>query len=167
MPMQNTKQDLWQRIDAFDLDDPSASLTFSDRLARENGWGKEYSLRVIEEYKRFMFLLCVTDEPLTPSDQVDQAWHLHLIYTRSYWKEFCATVLEREIHHGPTLGGTGEQTKFTDQYARTKDIYLKHFANLPPTDIWPGSRERFAAVHFQRVDRARNLVIHLPFSIRR
>ncbi len=165
MPLNDTA--LWQRIDDFDLDDPTASLAFSDRLARENGWGKEYSLRVIEEYKRFMFLLCVTNEPLTPSDQVDQAWHLHLIYTRSYWKDFCATVLEREIHHGPTMGGTVEQTKFTDWYARTKENYMKYFDSTPPADIWPGSTERFAAVHFQRVDRARNLVIRLPFSIRR
>ncbi|MBL7950937.1 MAG: hypothetical protein JNM62_04400 [Flavobacteriales bacterium] len=165
--MSSTDQDLWKRIDAFDLDDPAASLAFSDRLARENGWGKEYSLRVIEEYKRFMFLLCVTNEPLTPSDQVDQAWHLHLIYTRSYWKEFCGAVLGREIHHGPTVGGAAEQTKFTDWYARTKESYAKHFDAPPPLDIWPGSTERFAAVHFQRVDRARHLVIRLPFSLRR
>ncbi len=159
--------ELLAKIESFDIDGGPVSLTFPKRLARENGWSFAYSQRVIEEYKRFMFLLCVTNEPLTPSDQVDQAWHLHLIHTRSYWKEFCATVLEREIHHGPTMGGTAEQTKFTDWYARTKENYLKIFDVPPPADIWPGSTERFAAVHFQRVDRARNLVIRLPFSIRR
>jgi len=165
--MQPNIRELWQRIDDFELDDPEASLSFSDRLARENGWGKEYSLRVVEEYKRFMFLLCVSNEPLTPSDQVDQAWHLHLIYTRSYWMEFCAKVLEREIHHGPTLGGSAEQEKFTDWYARTKENYEKHFGSVPPTDIWPDSKERFAAIHFQRVDMTRSLVIRLPFRLRR
>ena len=165
MPLSDTS--LWQRICDFELDDPNASLNFSDRLARENGWGKEFSLRVIEEYRRVMFLLCVSHEPLTPSDQVDQAWHLHLIYTHSYWTEVCGTVLQREVHHGPALGGGDEQVKFTDWYARTKECYEAQFGTQPPVDIWPGNKERFAAIHFQRVDKAKNLVIPLPFSLRR
>jgi hypothetical protein len=165
--MSPTEQALWERVAAFDLDEPEAGLSFSDRLARENGWGKEYSLRVIEEYKRFMFLLCVTEEALTPSDEVDQAWHLHLIYTRSYWGAFCGRVLEREIHHGPTLGGTAEQAKFTDWYARTKDHYRRIFGTEAPVDIWPSSAQRFAPAAFRRVDLRRSLLIRLPFPIRR
>ena len=32
-----------------------------------------------------------------PSDEVDQAWHLHLVYTRSYWGEFCPNVLGKPL----------------------------------------------------------------------
>src|SRR5689334_8138005 len=99
---------LWERIEAFELDDPDTSLMFSDRLARENGWDKAFALRAMFEYKRFMFMLCTTDHPLTPSDEVDQVWHLHLLYTWDYWKVFCPEVLGREIHHGPTKGGSDE-----------------------------------------------------------
>jgi len=36
---------LWQKIDAFDLDDPDADLSFTTRLARENGWKPDYARR--------------------------------------------------------------------------------------------------------------------------
>jgi hypothetical protein len=147
--------DLWHRIEAFELDDPHAALTFTDRLARENGWPLGYSLRAVHEYKRFMLLLCVAAHPLTPSDQVDQVWHLHLLYTRSYWEDFCPRVLGRPVHHGPTRGGTRQQAQFTDWYEQTKQLYAQTFGHPPPADIWPGSAERFADINFQRVNRGR------------
>ena len=60
------------------------------RLASENGWSREYAVRVMQEYRRFAFLAVAAGHPVSPSDAVDQAWHLHLVYTRSYWDEFCA-----------------------------------------------------------------------------
>ncbi len=155
--------DLWERISAFELDDPDATLTFSGRLARENGWELEFALRAIEEYKRFMFLLCVSGHPCTPSDEVEQVWHLHLIYTRSYWQAFCGRVLGREIHHGPTLGGAEEHDKFTDQYERTKRSYTERFGHAPPMDLWPPGSTRFTRTNFKRVDLDAHWVLRKPF----
>lgn len=98
---------LWNRIQAFQLDDTNAAFQFSHRLAAENGWNRTYTFRVIEEYRRFLFLCCVSDLPVTPYDAVDQAWHLHLTFTRSYWDHLCKEVLQRNIHHDPTKGGGG------------------------------------------------------------
>ncbi len=165
--IQGTDEGLWQRLHAFELDDPDASLTFSARLARENGWTLEFALRAIMEYKRFMYLLCVVDHPCTPSDEVDQVWHLHLIYTRSYWQEFCPEVLRRGIHHGPTLGGAQEQDKFTDWYARTKRSYKERFGLEPPDDLWPASDVRFTRINFRRVDVDDHWVVRKPFRDRR
>ncbi len=165
--MRGTDDGLWERLYAFELDDPDASLTFSARLARENGWTLEFALRAITEYKRFMYLLCVVDHPCTPSDEVDQVWHLHLIYTRSYWLEFCPKVLGRDIHHGPTLGGAQEQDKFTDWYERTKRSYMERFGLQPPADLWPSSDVRFTRIDFQRVDVADHWVVRKPFRARR
>src|SRR5262245_51302236 len=103
---------LWDRLRAFDLDDPASPLRFTGRLARENRWEPDYTRRVVEEYKRFALLAVVAGHPVTPSDAVDQAWHLHLVYTRSYWDEFCGTVLGRPLHHGPTRGGSAESAKY-------------------------------------------------------
>ncbi|MFT4602885.1 MAG: hypothetical protein ACI857_003072 [Arenicella sp.] len=145
--------ELWNRIKDFDLDVVGSQFTFTDRLSRENGWTLDYSVRVIDEYKRFMFLLCCTNGPLTPSDQVDQAWHLHLIYTQSYWRDFCDGVLKREIHHGPTKGGSDEKDKYSDLYQRSKDRYLEEFETDPPEDIWPPHAIRFGQLQFTRVNR--------------
>lgn len=42
--MTPSQEILWKEIKSFELDDPESSLSFSDRLARENGWDLEYSL---------------------------------------------------------------------------------------------------------------------------
>jgi hypothetical protein len=82
---------LWKEIKAFELDAPESSLSFSSRLARENGWTLEFSLRAIEEYKKFIFLICIADHPLTPSDQVDQGMApASALYT---------LLLERTVSH--------------------------------------------------------------------
>ncbi|RWO35001.1 MAG: hypothetical protein EOS10_01570 [Mesorhizobium sp.] len=80
---------------------------------------------------------------LTPSREVDEAWHLHLVYTRSYWNNFCRGVLGRDIHHEPTEGGAAENSKFHDCYKRTKERYQEEFGTMPPSDMWPGEQIRF------------------------
>lgn len=158
-----TKQhDLWTKILAFELDDPSHALTFTDRLARENNWSLEYALRATHEYKKFLFMLSVADHPLTPSDQVDQVWHLHLLYTESYWKELCENTLGRPIHHGPTKGGENERQKYDDLYGKTLALYQSLFETEPPADIWPNSQIRFSDIHFCRVNMGTNWVIKKP-----
>lgn len=154
---------LWEKIEQFELDDPLSTFPFSERLARENGWNLEYTLRAIFEYKRFMFLACVAGHSVTPSDEVDQVWHLHLLYSYSYWVEFCQDTLGKQIHHGPTKGGEKESDKFTDWYAKTKDSYQKFFGEKPPEDIWPASDIRFRKTNFQRLDLNRYWIIKKLF----
>uniref|UniRef100_UPI00404B075D glycine-rich domain-containing protein n=2 Tax=Flavobacterium sp. TaxID=239 RepID=UPI00404B075D len=161
--MNHEQLKLWNEIRSFELDDPEISFNFSDRLARENGWTLEYSLRAILEYKKFIFLLTITNHPLTPSDQVDQVWHLHLLYTQSYWDDFCEKLLKRKIHHGPTKGGEAEKSKYTNWYEKTKDLYVETFKTAIPNDIWPSSEIRFSEIKFERVNTKRNWIIKKPF----
>lgn len=150
---------LWQRIEVFEIDDPSAGFTFSNRLAKENGWSAFYAERVVSEYKKFLYLACEAGHPVTPSEEVDQVWHLHLCYTRSYWKDLCDKTLGKEIHHGPTRGGSQERAKFVDWYERTLDSYEKCFGQKPPIDIWPQAKERFSSSSNEKVDRKLYYVI--------
>jgi len=154
----------WTEIKTFELDEPEISLSFTDRLARENDWTIEYCIRAILEYKKFIFLLTIADYPLTPSDQVDQVWHLHLLYTQSYWEDFCKNILKRKIHHGPTKGGETEKTKYTNWYEKTKELYVKTFGNEAPKDIWPASKIRFSEDEFRRVNLKENWIIKKPFK---
>lgn len=156
------RQALWDRITAFAFSADDEQLTFAQRLARENGWTLAYAERVIGEYRRFMYLAVVAGHPVTPSDQVDQVWHLHLAYTRSYWEEWCGEVLRKPIHHGPTKGGAAEDRKFRDWYNQTRDSYYALFKELPPKDIWPYADERFHDTDFQRVNMQRYWLIPKP-----
>lgn len=144
-PESTTDQELWSRLLQFTFDEPGIPLPFSRRLARENGWGERYTMRVLEEYRRFIFLAMTTSHPVTPSVDVDQAWHLHLTYTRSYWDDLCPNVLRGPLHHQPTKGGGKEGAKFQDWYARTLESYHAAFGVAPPADIWPPPSVRLAA----------------------
>jgi hypothetical protein len=159
-----SQADLFDKIMRFTLDEANVSFSFSDRLAREQAWKLDYTLRTISEYKKFIYLLCVAQHPLTPSDQVDQVWHLHLLYTQSYWHELCRDTLGRDIHHGPTKGGQQERDKFTNWYDKTKTLYEKELGYAPPPDIWPDSDTRFSDIFFQRVNLKKNWIIPKPFK---
>ncbi|WP_128892856.1 hypothetical protein [Erythrobacter sp. HKB08] len=135
--------DLWQRLAAYEIGPEQATLSFRDRLARENRWDSAFADRVIGEYKRFCYLARTAGHEVTPSDAVDQAWHLHLTYSRDYWQRFCPEVLGAELHHGPTAGGQAERTRYYDQYAATLKSYEDAFGEPPPADIWPGAARRF------------------------
>lgn len=157
--MNQNQQELWNKIERFSLDCPTATQPFSARLARENGWSRDYAERVIFEYKRFIFLGCAAGHGVSPSEDVDQVWHLHLAYTKSYWKEFCGETLGREFHHVPADGGAEDGVKFGGWHQRTLESYERFFGEEPPCDIWPrrgGHRE------LQWVDRQRNWVIPKP-----
>ena len=156
--MNEEEKILWNKILNFNIDDPDSSFTFTDRLCRENDWKMEYALRAILEYKKFIFLVCTSDKAQTPSDQVDQVWHLHLLYTQSYWNEFCKGILNKEIHHGPTKG-VEERGLFKEQYSCTLGEYSQKFNEKPPSDIWPNPQKRISEIHFSRVNRHRYWVI--------
>jgi hypothetical protein len=158
--MNSQQVELYQRLQAFSFDQLDAQLPFSKRLARDNRWSLEYTQRVIEEYKKFTFLAVVAGHPVTPSDQVDQVWHLHLTYTRSYWQEFCPKVLQMPLHHEPTRGGSSEQLKFNDWYSRTLESYECFFGEVPPADIWSSPKIRFGRdLHFVRINTQQNWVV--------
>jgi hypothetical protein len=146
---------LRERVECFQLDEPGIALPFTSRLAREQGWSHAFAGRVAREYKRFVVLAMESGHMVTPSAAVDQAWHLHLVYTRSYWQRLCRDTLGTDLHHEPTSGGVAEAAKFNDWYARTLESYRRIFGEEPPVDIWPPPEQRFANAGDERwVDRA-------------
>ncbi|MCF6311177.1 MAG: hypothetical protein L3J39_01880 [Verrucomicrobiales bacterium] len=151
---------LYERIVNFVIDDEGSALSFADRLASENGWTAEFAQRAILEYKKFIFLAMEAGHAVTPSDEVDQVWHLHLTYSKSYWDRFCNEVLQRPLHHCPTTGGGTEQEKFRQQYQATLDSYKKFFGKAPAKDLWPKVALRFRyGLDFVRVNSRRMWII--------
>ena len=150
---------LWSKLESYSPDNPNDALTFSQRLARENGWPPFFTERVITEYKKFLFLCMISPHPVTPSDEVDQAWHLHLVYTRSYWNDLCKNILGKDLHHTPTEGGPAERDKFISYYESTLQLYRDKFGHAPPDDIWPPADKRFANTDFVRASKDSHWII--------
>ena len=143
----------WIRLSNLDFDAAHAALPFSARLARDNGWSRDFAAKAIEEYRKFCFLAVHAGHPVTPSDEIDQVWHQHLTYSRHYWGALCRDTLGSPLHHGPTQGGAAEDRKFRDWYEATLASYRRYFGE-PPSDVWPAAAERFRERNaFVRVNR--------------
>lgn len=142
---------LWERIAAHSFDD-GAAQGFVHKLMLVQGWSRDQALAAIAEYRRYCFLACVDGIAATPSDEVDEVWHLHLTYTRDYWNVWCGQVLGMTLHHEPSRGGSSDLAHHRRQYAQTLARYEQWFG-APPLAWWPGSRERFVRPQrFRRVD---------------
>lgn len=146
---------LLERIESYEFDEPGCARPIAQRLAQENGWSARQAANAIREYRRFMFLVCTAGHSCCPSDEVDQVWHLHLTYTRSYWRKFCQEVLGRPVHHEPSRGGAAERQKHVAMYLATLKSYEEAFGERPPRATWPPTTERFdPRRRHQRVDRS-------------
>lgn len=149
---------IWQALAAMRIEPDGAALTFTRRLARDNGWSARYASDVMAEYRRFLYLAATGCAPVTPSEQIDQAWHLHLAYSRHYWGELCGRIIGRPLHHGPTAGGRAEAARYRNLYADTLTRYRETFGHAPPAAIWPPGDVRFAGT-FQWVDTKRHVIV--------
>ena len=137
-------QDVYQKLQDYSLEAPSSPGLFSQKLARENDWSLGFAQEAIEEYKKFAFLAVASGHPVSPSEEVDRVWHLHLSYTKSYWNDFCGQVLGIPLHHEPSLGGESETQKFEDWYINTLNSYQTIFGYPAPKEFWPDPEKRFA-----------------------
>jgi hypothetical protein len=156
----------WDRIERHDFEPPHA-LNFTLRLARERDWPLGYARAAVAEYRRFCFLAVTSPTPMTPSEEIDEVWHLHLIYSRDYWDIWCGRVLQAKLHHKPTQGGPAEGSRFRTQYALTLARY-EGFFGPPDARFWPGTQRRFrAAPRFRTVDADRAWVLTRPSALLR
>lgn len=117
---------------------------FVERLMKENLWDELYTLRVIEEYKKFIYL--ATKQRVAPSFEIDQVWHTHILFTNDY-QAMCDAFVGTFLHHNPN---TKEDTRTVgkDQYIATKEGYRLTFGIEPPKDIWTN----FKNSHYSYID---------------
>jgi hypothetical protein len=129
---------LWNKIESFELDDPTAKQPFSKALAEEMDWDQDFTNMAIEEYRKFMFLSSTNPDSMVPSINIDTVWHWHLLYTKSY-RRFCQKALDCDfLDHQPGTGNEGEDELFRHLYTETLRRYREFFGYAPPETIWGG-----------------------------
>lgn len=82
------------------------------------------------EYKRFIALVVGTGQPQIMAKSVDDYWHAHLLFTRSY-KQMAAALNVRGIDHQPTKSEE-ERLALIGGYNVTHDVYTEHFGKPNP-----------------------------------
>lgn len=141
---------------------PKLFLNFLTGLQEKMDGHRNLLQQLLTNTRNLFFLCCIAKSGVTPSDAVDQAWHLHLTFTKSYWNDFCRGTLNKEIHHNPTKGGQREANKFDGYYSATKQLYTSKFGCEPPVAIWPENETRFSDIDFQRINRKQYWLIKKP-----
>jgi hypothetical protein len=159
--MNQLEQNLYERICGFELDNLEAQWNFSAKTAWEYQWSELYTLRVMQEYKKFAFLAVVADHCISPPPAIDRVWHQHLLYTQSYWHDFCGEILKKPLHHAPSLGGQTEYNKYLNLYELTLKTYQQYFGN-PPDDIWPPPHLRGKSSTYQWVNSEQYWIVPNP-----
>ena len=127
---------LWIRIENYAIDDANAVIPFSKKIAQTENWTSNFTRDAIQEYKRFVYLCCIAKNGASPSIVVDKVWHMHLLYTTEYWKNFCPNILQRELHHFPNVGGITDYNKHHDWCLETLTLYIQVFKQNPPPEYW-------------------------------
>ena len=101
------------------------------RITKVHGYTQDKAEMLFREAKRLLYLYAVTRKPVSPSLDVDDAWHEMLMFTKFY-KGFC-DFIGVFVHHDPSPGPPdGGKT-----YASTKELYEKTFGIKPDPEFWP------------------------------
>ena len=123
---------LWQTISEF-------SIPFGvEYLKYKHGWIPAFATRALEEYRRFAFLALASSSMITPSECIDEVWHLHILHTNNY--EQFAKACGTKLQHIP--GMPNEKERFEPHYDRTHELYFLVFGDRPPSSHWPRSENR-------------------------
>ena len=114
------------------VEPPRTMTCFEHCLRHEGDWTDESATRITLEYRKFLYLKIVEGGVLTPSEVVDQAWHLHRCFPEAY-RRFCAEVAGQDIPHQRGI----PKAQADSSYARLLAAYVREFDQTPSVEIWP------------------------------
>lgn len=108
------------------------------RVAKENpSWSTERLETALSEYQKWMSMCAIMPGVKLGmcSQDVDEVWHAHILYTRDY-ACFCESVAGRFIHHQPTSDEEMEQGDITSS-VNTRILLKFCFGKL--SEVWQGA----------------------------
>lgn len=121
--------ELWTRVQGVLLP-PSGDVPFAARVAQITGVPVDLAGAVELEYRRFLYLATLSDQPLAPPHLVHLAWELHS--HDSGYSAFCLRVLGRSLVFRPMAAHVDPEAAYSA--ARTQ--YLLEFGAPLPEAIW-------------------------------
>jgi hypothetical protein len=124
---------LWLKLNFMGMQGAQDFAPFIDMVQKQMGWNSEMANRVIEEYRKFLFLAMRAGHQVIPPGAVNDVWMLHMQNAQNYWES-----LGRMITEKPVAGGFDPKafTAMSDPWAATLQSYERIFGMKPPMDIW-------------------------------
>jgi hypothetical protein len=124
-----------------------------NRLTIIERWSKNHAEEAVKQYRRFLFLnkKYGSEFTLPPSEDIDHAWHAHILYTNDYF-DFCKKVFGEYLHHRPHQGFSDPITLTNiqnDYEQNTQRLYQLEFGTYiyevrsPITNLWCRIKQAF------------------------
>lgn len=132
--MKRTKTDrrLWHRLEGYSFHERPLTRSLVETLEEVTGHSTDVCYTLVEEYRRFMYLVGSTGDTLAPSPIVEIVWRLHVADERAYFDDFCKRIIGRTIHYSPAAAPLDEDPA----YERTLEYYAQEFGR-PQVQYWP------------------------------
>lgn len=100
------------------------------RIVKDHGWSEERAEEAEKWYRRFL-CLCILfpkEKLAPPTDDADEVWHTHIIYTKKYHAD-CRRMFGYYLHHNPR-GKDADQAELDalsqssdNTYQRLQEVY--------------------------------------------
>lgn len=126
---------LWLKLATMNLQGAEAMAPFLKMVEQQMGVNRDMAGRVIEEYRKFLFLAMRSGHQVIPPGAVNDVWMMHLQNAQNYWEQLGKMIAER-----PTAGRFDPSAfaAMADPWKQTLESYEKIFGTKPPMDIWKG-----------------------------
>jgi len=75
-----------------------------ERVMKEKRWTRRMAEVAAQYYRNFLFLSKkYGDQDFGPTEQIDEIWHAHILYTQEYHRD-CEKIFGYYLHHQPERG---------------------------------------------------------------
>lgn len=148
LSLSEKNQHLWARLESYSF--PKGII---EKFERQYPFiANETTPFLFDEFKKFVFLSCISNDTIIISQRLDLIWHHYLTFTKEFWDIFCKEVLQREFHHLPSDGSQEAFKIHKKAYEATLDFYEVVFGTLAPESAWELPADRFSLSIYQYVD---------------
>jgi hypothetical protein len=94
----------------------------------------------LNEYKKFLFLSYVTEQPQSPSEEVDLVWHYHQNHINDYLQFSNLKMEKRVFIHSPNNGTQENKVTLPNTYNKTRE-FLQFYFGYINDDVWSERHE--------------------------
>ena len=106
-------------------------------------WTYKHATSVFIEYEKFLFLRSTNDQ-LSPSSDIDDLWHTHILCTKQY-ELYCMHKFKTMIHHDAldSIDQTARIDRLKNTLVEYKRIFGEYDARIWAADIKPEETQSF------------------------
>lgn len=125
---------LWLKLSTMNAEGLQAFAPMMKMVEQQMGANAEMAGRLIEEYRKFLFLAMRAYHQVIPPGVINEVWMMHMQQAQDYWEQLSQMITER-----PVTGGTMDAKtmgSMADAWTQTLKSYEAIFGSKPPMDIW-------------------------------